>query len=130
MKNLIWIFIGIVGLGVIVYVTLTENNTNIHLNVKLDSLNYKYNIGNNTSVSVQDMDYKPISNSPKPEENFLGKIFSTCMQMVYEWPDAQLYEANNDDLQKMIFMVNNTHHELTFINDSCVTDYVLKKEKK
>jgi hypothetical protein len=49
--------------------------------------------------------------------------------MIYEWPDAQLFETNsgNQGIASMEFIVNENHHLLEFIDDKCVEDKILNK---
>ncbi|MFN4082392.1 MAG: hypothetical protein ACK4K9_02065 [Bacteroidia bacterium] len=126
MKNWIWIIIGLIGLTILIYLSRDRNEIP-HAKFVIDSTTLQMNGSGNPDADIPYQNYNPTNYRRQPSEDFLGKRFSVIMHMIYEWPDAQVYEVNTDGLTFMKFKVNNRHHELHFIDDSCVADYINRK---
>jgi hypothetical protein len=127
MKNVLWILLGIAGLIVLVLLTREENIVP-YSTTKLDTIDYKAGVPVEESGEVVFPEYIPQSYTRKPSEDFLGKTFPKCLQMVYEWPDGQLYnsEEGSGSIANMEFMVNGRHHQLFFLDGKCVEDNIIK----
>jgi hypothetical protein len=127
MKNTLWILFGVIGLVVLVLLT-REDNVVPHATSNIDTIEYKVGIPVEESGEVGFPEYIPQSYTRKPSEDFLGKPFVKCLEMVYEWSDGQLYEANDGDgsIANMEFVVNGRHHQLFFLDDKCVEDNIIK----
>lgn len=127
MKNVIWIIIGVVGLLILVLLT-REENVIPYSTTQIDTIDYKAGAPVEESGEFVLPEYTPQSFTRKPSEDFLGKPFVKCLQMVYEWPDGILYETNEGagNIANMEFKVNGRHHQLFFLDDKCVEDNIIK----
>lgn len=126
-KNIIWVIVGIVGLAILLLLIRDEKGiphaTMIPDTTEVNGGNGEYG-GEETFL-----EYTPQNYSRKPSEEFLGKTYVKCLEMVYEWPDAQLIATNsgNHGIASMEFIVNENHHLLEFLDDKCVEDRILNK---
>ncbi len=127
MKNVFWILLGVVGLTALILLT-REDNPIPHSTMQIDTMDYKVGIKGEESGEVVFPEYIPQSYTRKPSDDFLGKPFIKCLEMVYDWPDGRLYEANDGDgsIANMEFVVNGRHHQLYFLDDKCVEDNIIK----
>jgi hypothetical protein len=127
MKNILWILLGLIGLAILVFLS-RDKQVLPHGRFDADSIKSVLNeTGENPDAYIPYLNYEPKSYRRQPSEAFLGKKFHVIMDMIYEWPDAQLYEVNTEGLMYMRFKVNRKVHELHFIDDSCVADYITRK---
>ncbi|MCF8254950.1 MAG: hypothetical protein K9H61_01815 [Bacteroidia bacterium] len=128
MKNALLVGIGLLVL--VVLVLLSREDYEIpHSVLTIDTIDYtRKAMGPETGGGDPEMGYSPASLKQQPSEAFLGKSFAKCLEMVYEWPMAEVYEINNghDGIPSLDFNVNNHHHELLFSNNLCVEDNILK----
>ena len=127
MKNWMWILIGIIGLAILLYLA-SDYEEIPHATIHVDTTEVIIGGGSDGGGSIPEMDYEPKSYKKQPSEKFLGKKFSVCLQMVHEWPDAEIYEIEHphEGIAKMDFKVNRHNHELSFLDDVCVADYIIK----
>jgi hypothetical protein len=127
MKNVLWVLFGTVGL-VVLLLLAREDDVIPHSTVKIDTIDYKVGFPVEESGEVVFPEYIPQSYTRKPSEDFLGKPFVKCLEMVYDWSDGQLYEANDGtgSIANMEFVVNGKHHQLYFLDDKCVEDNIIK----
>lgn len=126
-KNIIWVIVGLVGLLILLFL-LREDKGVPHATIISDTT--EVNMGNGEYGGEETfLEYTPQNYSRKPSEDFMGKTFVKCLEMVYEWPDAQLFGTNsgNHGIASMEFIVNNNHHKLEFLDDKCVEDKILNK---
>ncbi|MBU3664049.1 MAG: hypothetical protein FGM41_12760 [Bacteroidetes bacterium] len=126
-KNIIWVIVGIVGLAILLLLIRDEKAVP-HVTLITDTT--KVIVGNGeTKGEVPFLENTPQNYSRKPSDEFLGKTYVKCLEMVYEWPDAQLIETNsgNQGIASIEFKVNENHHLLEFLDDKCVEDRILNK---
>jgi hypothetical protein len=126
-KNIIWVIVGIVGLGILLLLIRDEKGVP-HATIIPDTT--EVNEGNAAYGGEEPvLEYTPQNYSKKPSEDFLGKSYVKCLEMIDEWPDAQLFETNsgNHGIASIEFIVNKNHHLLEFIDDKCVEDKILNK---
>lgn len=128
-KNLLWIVLGLVVLSVLFFLSRDEYKIP-HSKLNIDSVTtVNTTSGGESGGGDPEMGYEPASLKQPLTEEFLGKTFSKCMQIVYDWPDGKIYDVNDghDGNETMNFKVNNNHHELFFQNGICVEDNIIKK---
>jgi hypothetical protein len=126
--NLIWILIGALVLGVLIFIS-KDDYIIPHSKLKSDSVtSFDEKSGGGYGGGDPEMSYEPASLKEPISEDFLGKSFSKCMQIVYDWPDGKIYDVNDghDGNETINFKVNNKHHELFFQNGICVEDNIIK----
>lgn len=127
MKNIYWIIIGIIGMAILLYFSKDRSKISAPI-LNIDTVKTEpITSTGDAEGSIPSMGYIPTDYRTTPSENFLGKSSSEVLVMIYQWPDAQLYDVTTKGIVKMNFRVNNHHHELTFLEDSCVSDVILKK---
>lgn len=122
-----WILIGVIGLAILI-ILANDHEEIPHATIYVDTTTVTSGGGNNGGGSIPEMDYEAKSFKKQPSEKFLGKKFSVCLQMVHEWPDAEIYEIAHphEGIAKMDFRVNRHHHDLSFLDDICVSDNIIK----
>lgn len=123
-KNILWVLFAIVVLAVLYYLS-RENEVIPHSTIPRDTTEIRtYGKGGDYWGGDPVMNYNPTSKKRAPREDFLGKKFSVCLEMIYEWPDAQVYDMGDGKggMTFLDFTVNNHHHFLTFSENVCATD--------
>lgn len=127
-NNIVWILLGVIVLAVLFFLSRDEHQIP-HSTLSIDSVTEVKSGGGESGGGDPEMGYEPASLKQPLTEEFLGKSFSKCMQIVYDWPDGKIFDVNDgrDGTETMNFMVNNHHHELFFQNGICVEDNIIKK---
>ena len=131
MKNLLWVLLAVVVMTILLLLSSRTEEVP-HGYIQVDTTDQIEAGSGETGGSVPEMGYVAKSYKRQPSEDFLGKSYSTCIQMIYEWPDAQLYEMASgiDGIPFLDFSVNKHHHNLIFSNDICVQDERLDLENQ
>lgn len=127
-KNIFWIILGVVGMGLLIYLSMHEDSAWIHAGSP-DSIKVVLeNKGFNYDGEIPHQDYVPASPKRKASEDFKGKKFHECLIMVSEWPDAKIIDMGDGKGGETFIdvVVNHHHHYLSFSEDYCQTDQILK----
>ena len=80
--------------------------------------------GEETFISSKTYDTKRIKS-----EAFIGKTFPQCLELVSLWEDGHIISMGDGHggLTFMEFVTNGNHHILTFSQDICETDEIIKE---
>jgi|694.fasta_scaffold04838_17 hypothetical protein len=130
MKNFFWILLAVVVMGVLLYLTkpkdiiphslIVKDSTTLPIDVAVGE-DYE---GEETFISSKTYDTKRIKS-----EAFIGKTFPQCLEMVSHWEDGHIIDMGDGQggLTFMEFVTNGNHHVLTFSQDICETDEIIKE---
>ncbi|MBU3661677.1 MAG: hypothetical protein FGM41_00560 [Bacteroidetes bacterium] len=130
MKNIFWILLAAVILGVLVYLSRPKD-TITHSLIEQDSITLPMEAtlsddygGEETFISSKTYDTKRIKS-----EAFIGKTFPQCLELVSLWEDGHIISMGDGHggLTFMEFVTNGNHHVLTFSQDICETDEIIKE---
>lgn len=128
MRYALWILVAILVIVILLFLT-RDNDAIPHATMVVDTVDYKgkgpETGGEGVTISSGVENYKH-----QPSEDFLGKRYAKCLQMVYEWSDSKLLNTTNglEGIATMEFVVNNHHHKLAFLEDICVEDEIVKNK--
>jgi hypothetical protein len=130
MKNILWILLAAVIMGVLVYLSRPKD-TITHSLIEQDSTTLPMEVavgedygGEETFISSKTYDTKRTKS-----EAFIGKTFPKCLEMVSHWEDGHIIDMGDGQggLTFMEFVTNGNHHVLTFSQDICETDEIIKE---
>lgn len=124
MKNWFWIILAIVVMVILVFLAKDDQKVPSG-KVVFDSIEKPR--GRDQDAKIPSFDAPVTNKKYKPSEDFKGKSYAKCLEMVYEWDDARLIDANSSGMVRLKFKVNNHIHELDFIDDICVNDVIVKE---
>lgn len=127
-KNILWILLGLAVLAVLIYLTRRPEEMPHYTNHS-DSISYEVvakspEYGGETPK----MGYNPVSPKRAPSEDFIGKRFHVCLEMIGQWDDSEIFDMGDGigGVTFLEFRVNKHHHYLTFSRDICETDEIIK----
>ena len=130
MKNIFWILLAVVVMGVLLYLSRPKDNIP-HSIIGQDStsITLETAIGEDYGGEETFISSKTYDTKRTKSEAFIGKTFTQCLEMVSHWEDGKIIDMGDGQggITFMEFITNGNHHVLTFSQDICETDEIIKE---